>query len=58
MAIKITIVSTKGGVGKTTLSANLGGLLADRGVGGSGIGIGICPGGVSCNPVLQLSAAH
>ena len=31
MAIKITIVSTKGGVGKTTLSANLGGLLADRG---------------------------
>lgn len=56
MAIKITIVSTKGGVGKTTLSANLGGLLADCGVGGSGIGI--CPGGVSCNPVLQLSAAH
>ncbi len=31
MAIKITIVSTKGGVGKTTLTANLGGLLADLG---------------------------
>lgn len=29
--IKITIVSTKGGVGKTTLTANLGGLLADSG---------------------------
>ena len=29
--IKITIVSTKGGVGKTTLSANLGGILADSG---------------------------
>lgn len=27
--IKITIVSTKGGVGKTTLTANLGGILAD-----------------------------
>ena len=31
MAIAITIVSTKGGVGKTTLTANLGGLLADLG---------------------------
>ncbi len=31
MAIKITITSTKGGVGKTTLTANLGGLLADMG---------------------------
>jgi len=29
--IKITIVSTKGGVGKTTLTANLGGVLADSG---------------------------
>jgi chromosome partitioning related protein ParA len=29
--IKITIVSTKGGVGKTTLTANLGGILADSG---------------------------
>ncbi len=29
--IKITIVSTKGGVRKTTLTANLGGLLADAG---------------------------
>lgn len=29
--IKITIVSTKGGVGKTTLTANLGGILADAG---------------------------
>lgn len=29
--IKITIVSTKGGVGKTTLTANLGGILADYG---------------------------
>lgn len=29
--IKITIVSTKGGVGKTTLTANLGGILADFG---------------------------
>ncbi len=31
MALKITITSTKGGVGKTTLTANLGGLLADLG---------------------------
>ena len=31
MTIKITIMSTKGGVGKTTLSANLGGILADLG---------------------------
>lgn len=29
--IKITIVSTKGGVGKTTLTANIGGILADFG---------------------------
>jgi chromosome partitioning related protein ParA len=29
--IKIAVVSTKGGVGKTTLTANLGGLLADMG---------------------------
>lgn len=29
--IKMTIVSTKGGVGKTTLTANLGGILADAG---------------------------
>lgn len=31
MTIKVTIMSTKGGVGKTTLSANLGGILADMG---------------------------
>ncbi|MEJ1400971.1 MAG: ParA family protein [Candidatus Sedimenticola sp. (ex Thyasira tokunagai)] len=31
MALKITITSTKGGVGKTTLSANLGAILADLG---------------------------
>ncbi len=31
MALKVTITSTKGGVGKTTLTANLGGLLADMG---------------------------
>ena len=31
MCIKICIVSTKGGVGKTTLTANLGGILADLG---------------------------
>jgi len=31
MCIKICIVSTKGGVGKTTLTANLGGFLADLG---------------------------
>jgi chromosome partitioning related protein ParA len=30
--IKITVVSTKGGGGKTTLTANLGALLADLGV--------------------------
>lgn len=29
--IKFTVVSTKGGVGKTTLAANLGALMADRG---------------------------
>ena len=28
----ITVVSTKGGVGKTTLAANLGGLLRDIGL--------------------------
>ncbi|HHQ42584.1 MAG TPA: ParA family protein, partial [Chromatiales bacterium] len=27
----VTVCSTKGGVGKTTLTANLGGLLADLG---------------------------
>lgn len=31
MCIKLCIVSTKGGVGKTTLTANLGGILADLG---------------------------
>ena len=31
MALKLTITSTKGGVGKTTLTANLGGILADLG---------------------------
>ena len=31
MGLKVTVTSTKGGVGKTTLSANLGGLLADLG---------------------------
>ncbi len=31
MAKKYALVSTKGGVGKTTLSANLGGILADMG---------------------------
>lgn len=31
MAICITITSTKGGVGKTTLTANLGAYLADLG---------------------------
>lgn len=31
MAIKITVTSTKGGVGKTTQTANLGGILADLG---------------------------
>ena len=31
MNIKMTVVSTKGGVGKTTLTANLGGVLADLG---------------------------
>ncbi len=31
MALKVTITSTKGGVGKTTLTANLGGMLADLG---------------------------
>ncbi|MCQ9186656.1 ParA family protein, partial [Streptomyces sp. IBSBF 2953] len=28
----ISVVSTKGGVGKTTIAANLGGLLADAGL--------------------------
>ena len=32
MALKLTVTSTKGGVGKTTLTANLGGLLADLGL--------------------------
>lgn len=31
MALKVTVTSTKGGVGKTTPTANLGGLLADLG---------------------------
>jgi chromosome partitioning related protein ParA len=31
MALRVTITSTKGGVGKTTLAANLGGLLTDLG---------------------------
>lgn len=31
MAIKVTVVSTKGGVGKTTCTANIGGMLADLG---------------------------
>jgi chromosome partitioning related protein ParA len=30
--IKFTVMSTKGGVGKTTLTANLGALLADMGL--------------------------
>ena len=30
--IKFTVTSTKGGVGKTTLTANLGALLADMGL--------------------------
>ena len=30
--IKFTVISTKGGVGKTTLTANLGALLADMGL--------------------------
>lgn len=30
--LTITVVSTKGGVGKTTLAANLGGLLHDLGL--------------------------
>ena len=30
--IKFTVISTKGGVGKTTLTANLGALLADMGM--------------------------
>lgn len=32
MVIKFTVISTKGGVGKTTLTANLGALLADMGL--------------------------
>ena len=31
MTLKITVMSTKGGVGKTTQTANLGGILADLG---------------------------
>ena len=31
MTIKITVMSTKGGVGKTTKTANLGGILTDLG---------------------------
>jgi len=31
MAIKLTLISTKGGTGKTTTAANLGGILADMG---------------------------
>jgi chromosome partitioning related protein ParA len=31
LTLKVTITSTKGGVGKTTLTANLGGILADLG---------------------------
>ena len=31
MSVRITMTSTKGGVGKTTLTANLGGILADLG---------------------------
>ena len=31
MAVKITVVSTKGGVGKTTTTVNLGAVLADLG---------------------------
>ena len=30
--LKLTVLSTKGGVGKTTLTANLGALLADLGL--------------------------
>ncbi|OYX27568.1 MAG: cobyrinic acid a,c-diamide synthase, partial [Hydrogenophilales bacterium 32-62-9] len=30
--IKFTVLSTKGGVGKTTLAANLGALMADMGL--------------------------
>ncbi len=39
MALKVTITSTKGGVGKTTLTANLGGILANLGVGDLAEGI-------------------
>jgi chromosome partitioning related protein ParA len=31
----VSVVSTKGGVGKTTVAANLGGLLADAGLRGA-----------------------
>ena len=54
-SITITICSTKGGVGKTTLAANISGLLSDLGFRVLMVGGDIQPGLTSYYPLTQLS---
>jgi chromosome partitioning related protein ParA len=56
MAIKVTFVSTKGGVGKTTCSANLGAILADLGQRVLLVDADVQPSLSSYYPILERSS--